>query len=182
MRDIGAVKIPLDLVLAEPGTRVLGVLSGSALVDRWEEGRVEGGLAVELTFTRDKNKVRVRGSISGVAGFTCSRCLEPFSGQLEIAVDRIFSQGADPALAAREWRMDDDVVHVEAGLLEVGPLVVEEVILAAPMVPLCREGCLGLCPACGADRNRGGCDCSGGEKETPFASLGVLLGRGPEGR
>jgi uncharacterized protein len=31
----------------------------------------------------------------------------------------------------------------------------EAIQLAAPIVPLCRPDCLGLCPLCGADRNLG---------------------------
>jgi uncharacterized protein len=31
----------------------------------------------------------------------------------------------------------------------------EAIQLAAPIVPLCRPDCLGLCPVCGTDRNLG---------------------------
>jgi len=33
----------------------------------------------------------------------------------------------------------------------------DAVLLAVPLRPLCREGCLGLCAACGADLNTGAC-------------------------
>jgi uncharacterized protein len=35
----------------------------------------------------------------------------------------------------------------------------EQVILAEPMHPLCREECLGICPVCGRDRNLAPCEC-----------------------
>ena len=35
----------------------------------------------------------------------------------------------------------------------------EDLLLAIPQHFLCREDCLGLCPACGQNLNRGACDC-----------------------
>jgi uncharacterized protein len=39
------------------------------------------------------------------------------------------------------------------------------------MRPLCDEGCRGLCPGCGGNRNRGECDCPEGSRESPFDCL-----------
>jgi len=39
------------------------------------------------------------------------------------------------------------------------PLVHEAVLLAVPMVTLCREDCAGLCPVCGVNRNQETCAC-----------------------
>ena len=37
--------------------------------------------------------------------------------------------------------------------IDLTPLLLEELILATPLAPLCREDCAGLCPVCGEDRN-----------------------------
>jgi uncharacterized protein len=50
----------------------------------------------------------------------------------------------------------------------------EQVILDAPMQPLCREECQGLCPVCGQDRNERRCDCREQEQTSPFAVLATL--------
>jgi uncharacterized protein len=43
--------------------------------------------------------------------------------------------------------------------LDLGAVIETETTLALPMKPLCRESCLGLCPACGVNRNLVACTC-----------------------
>jgi uncharacterized protein len=43
--------------------------------------------------------------------------------------------------------------------IDLGEVVREQLYLALPMKPLCREDCKGLCPVCGANRNRETCTC-----------------------
>ena len=43
--------------------------------------------------------------------------------------------------------------------LDLAPAIREEVLLAVPLYPLCREDCRGLCVTCGADLNEGPCAC-----------------------
>ncbi|HYL27311.1 MAG TPA: DUF177 domain-containing protein, partial [Candidatus Nitrosotalea sp.] len=43
--------------------------------------------------------------------------------------------------------------------LDVADLVQQSVLSALPMGLRCRPDCLGLCPACGANRNTGECSC-----------------------
>ncbi|MEW5758098.1 MAG: DUF177 domain-containing protein [Candidatus Omnitrophota bacterium] len=35
----------------------------------------------------------------------------------------------------------------------------QEIILSYPLKPLCKDGCLGLCPKCGQDLNEKKCNC-----------------------
>jgi ABC-2 type transport system ATP-binding protein len=55
----------------------------------------------------------------------------------------------------------------------------EQFYLALPMKPLCREGCLGLCPQCGADRNTTSCDCQPSWQDPRFAGLKRLVDQPP---
>jgi uncharacterized protein len=58
---------------------------------------------------------------------------------------------------------DDPSVYplaASATHLELGEAVREELALAIPAFPLCREDCAGLCPGCGADLNAGPCGCT----------------------
>jgi uncharacterized protein len=50
----------------------------------------------------------------------------------------------------------------------------ELVALQVPVQPLCRDDCLGLCPSCGADRNREACACVQTPVNQPFAGLAAL--------
>jgi uncharacterized protein len=49
--------------------------------------------------------------------------------------------------------------------------VQEQVVLALPYKPLCRETCRGLCPRCGADLNTETCSCTSEPAASPFAVL-----------
>ena len=47
-------------------------------------------------------------------------------------------------------------------------------MLLLPTHPLCREDCAGLCPRCGADRNRVACGCAAGETDPRWAALAAF--------
>ena len=64
--------------------------------------------------------------------------------------------------------------------IDLRSLLREVVALAIPVQPLCKDECLGLCPRCGADRNRETCDCEAERPASPFAALEAL--RRPRGQ
>ena len=76
---------------------------------------------------------------------------------------------AELELAAK----DLDVVWYGELVVPLDPLIDEQLQLELPMKPLCTEGCLGLCPQCGADRNATPCACAepADDRWTPLRSL-----------
>ena len=52
----------------------------------------------------------------------------------------------------------------------------DEILLALPINPLCKESCRGLCPVCGGNRNVTACDCKTERRRRParFAALGKM--------
>ena len=120
----------LDATLAEP-VRVGGMLQAAGRETYYWHGRIAGVLRGE-----------------------CRRCLTEVLTPFESTVRVVFS--ADPATA------DDPGVYPlghPVTVVDVTTAVREEVGLAAPMLPLCREACAGLCPRCGEDLNQGPCAC-----------------------
>ena len=57
---------------------------------------------------------------------------------------------------------EDFIFPVESGdTIDVTEVVARQhLLLALPIAPRCRDGCLGLCPTCGAERNEGECGCA----------------------
>ena len=55
--------------------------------------------------------------------------------------------------------LGDDVLPLEHGAIDIGPTIRDELLLAVPMSPICREDCAGICPTCGGNRNLTPCDC-----------------------
>lgn len=70
---------------------------------------------------------------------TCGRCLDEFHKVVEL--DAIFNYAVAPT----------DTVDITDD-------VRQEIILAYPMIPVCRPDCKGLCRQCGHNLNRGLCE------------------------
>jgi len=101
------------------------------------------------------------GQVTGTARLRCGRCLKEFT----LALDEPVSLRLVPATQApRDEEMqlsrdDLDVRYYEEPVVDLAELAAEQVQLATPLKPLCREACQGLCPRCGADLNQGFCAC-----------------------
>ena len=109
---------------------------------------------------------------------TCSRCLEPLD--LPLVVDSQFLGSKDPDLVVRGAHslgsQDLDVVFFPESSLDEQALVREQFQLQAPMHPLCREACEGLCPQCGKNWNKGRCGCRLELSKEPSALAKALVG------
>ena len=95
-----------------------------------------------------------RGSFAGSVQSVCRRCLAEFATAVDREVELVFS--ADPDL------QDDPSVYPltePLAQIDLRPAIREELALEIDAFPLCREDCRGLCPRCGADLNRGPCQC-----------------------
>src|SRR5499426_4311603 len=134
-------------------------------------------LDVSLRIERDGSDVFVTGELHAAVSQACSRCLEPSPGEVTAPVDvRLVPR---PATADNvELAPDDlDVDFYDKDEIDVGVLIETETTLALPMKPLCREGCLGLCPVCGGNRNLVQCDCQQRAPDPRLAALKDLAAR-----
>lgn len=98
---------------------------------------------------------RVRGRLRAAVEQECRRCLEPVVSEVNIPLDLQF----DPEIRAEEEAEGLYALDPEAAELDLLPVLREELLLALPDFPVCREDCRGLCPVCGADRNESPCEC-----------------------
>ena len=97
--------------------------------------------------------VTVAGEVTAPWTGVCRRCLEPAEGEVVAEVRELCR---DPGEAAWE---EDEPYPVGHDELDLQPIVRDACILELPLAPLCSDGCLGLCPTCGANRNRDECSC-----------------------
>jgi uncharacterized protein len=109
----------------------------------------------------------------------CYRCLEPLTQPVRGGIQLLFILGAaEPRMAERELGEQDlNLVYLADDEVDLGPFLVEQLQLNVPMKPLCREGCQGLCPTCGADLNAGPCRCPGEEPDPRWKGLEALRER-----
>ena len=90
----------------------------------------------------------------------CDRCLE--DAYLPIKAD--FRYTLLPEVATGEEKIalkteDLDVGYYAGDVIDLTPIIFEQIMLQIPMKVLCRESCQGLCSRCGINLNAGSCDC-----------------------
>jgi uncharacterized protein len=96
----------------------------------------------------------------------CRRCLGPVGGELRVEFRELFT--GSPT--------DGESYPLRADHIDLGPLAREALLLDLPLAPLCADACLGLCPTCGADLNRGACQCATEAVDPRWAALDALRG------
>lgn len=132
--------------------------------DELEDSVVSGVMRVHLQgeVRPHRGGYLLSGSISCSGNLLCSRCLEPVPWQSREELDLEYR---DMAGISREEEVglseeELDVAFLEAPLIDLQDLAVEQVMLAMPMRVVCEESCAGLCPTCGGNRNiEDGCSC-----------------------
>jgi uncharacterized protein len=151
-----------------------------------ESYRVVLPVDLEFDLHKDKTRFRVVGRVATELELACSRCLEPFRLPVDVPLDLRFApvpEGESEAEGAGEDRDisadDTDTSYYHDDMLDLNEMLREQFYLALPMKPLCREGCLGLCPQCGADRNTNPCDCQPGWQDPRFAALKPFVDQPP---
>jgi uncharacterized protein len=117
------------------------------------------------------------GSLTSEVQTTCSRCLAPACVPVEIQLEEEYYPTLDVVTGVRLPEPEDSNTFLidEHHILDLCEAARQQLIIAEPMQPLCRDDCAGLCPTCGRDKNQGPCDCFAGDVDSRWAALGNLL-------
>jgi uncharacterized protein len=160
------MKIPLDDI-----TESAKEISFSERIDELNEiyknGQVRDfrfppSVDVHLVYYRSGQEVFFKGSLEAAIEATCSRCLS--AGQLALDKEFDFVLSPDPSASGRKI---EELRKEELGLsyyttdeINLAPLIREQVMLALPTRPLCKDDCRGLCGGCGVNLNHETCNCT----------------------
>ncbi|MDR7589738.1 MAG: DUF177 domain-containing protein [Armatimonadota bacterium] len=168
------MKVSAEQVRSSPGRR-LRLQLDEPVPSGAEDLPFVGPVRGDVELCAVAGRLRLSARFSTEAELVCGRCLRSFRTELSAVVDEWY----DPDLGPTEE------VPVEDGVL-VMPLTDPEVdvtevarqhlLLAAPLVPLCRPDCAGLCPVCGADRNTSPCGCAPRQADPRWQELQNVLG------
>ncbi len=88
------------------------------------------------------------------------------------------SRSSKPGRRDEEGELKDEDLAVsfyQDDKIDVGLLIREQVYLALPMKPICRDDCQGLCSGCGTNLNSSSCNCAREAVDPGLASLKTLL-------
>lgn len=177
--------------ITREGLSIAGDVTGAELGLTEADACIRGLLAVGLDLRAVDGTVCVTGVVEGTAVRQCVRCLKDFEAPIAFSVRVAYEREIKPApVEARRDdprkrratpvvevdvdEQDDDIYHYAGDHLELAPMLREQLILSAPMHPLCMEECRGLCPHCGKDLNDGPCQCPPEPIAGPFDILRKL--------
>ncbi|MCI0529918.1 MAG: DUF177 domain-containing protein [Nitrospira sp.] len=143
-------------------------------LDLLEEGiGFEGLVHVHLSVSKQREMVFVTGRAQTQLLLECGRCLKKFPCPLNLGIQAEYlSSKSLPTQEEQELKPEEmDVIFYSGDTIQFDDLIREQIILAIPMHPLCTPGCLGLCPRCGQDRNKGDCQCKASDLDPRFSIL-----------
>lgn len=133
----------------------------------WRYGFTQSGespVSGTVSLLRTDKGVFVKGTIYTTFKGACSRCLEPLEQTLPVEIEEEYT------LQPQECGFS-----ISAGReIDLSEAVRQYSLLAAPMKPLCREDCAGLCSRCGRNLNTGSCGCPTVDIDPRLAKLAML--------
>ncbi|MGN0382799.1 MAG: YceD family protein [Eubacterium sp.] len=124
----------------------------------------DGGKA-ELTFTYLGNrKVMLDAYIKATLIIPCDRCLDDVNTDFNIKVSKeIDMNDADED--------SENSVYFDGTVFDTEAFVYDEILVHLPMKVLCKENCAGICNICGANLNKGSCDCKNDELDPRMSKI-----------
>jgi len=149
----GPLSVSLDLMKADDMIAVTGVLEGTAVrqcvrcLNEYDDALV---FSVHVAFAKEGKETKKEARKEPRTGVRQSKT---------VVVGKSHPTPVKSDAEIEEENDGDDRYLYQGDHVELAPMLREHVILAAPMQPLCRENCAGLCARCGKDLNEGPCQC-----------------------
>jgi uncharacterized protein len=142
--------------------------------------RVQAAVHLAFDILKDGAQFHLVGRVRSALALSCGRCLEDIELPVDLPFDLLYLPHAENAGEGEVEVEDDDLTtaYYRDDQVDLGQLVLEQFYLAAPMKPLCRESCRGLCPECGTNLNTGSCACVREWVDPRLESLRGLLDKG----
>jgi uncharacterized protein len=115
---------------------------------------------VDLVYYRSGQELFFHGSLEGMIEGYCSRCLKSYAFPIKKEFGFVLTPEPLPAKNKELSRDELGLSFYRADEIDLFPLIKEQVLLALPIRPLCKESCRGLCLNCGTNLNEEPCRCA----------------------
>jgi uncharacterized protein len=146
--------------------------------------RAAGPVHLDAHFEKVERRVLLDAHGTAALTVPCRRCLTPVAIDLPVDFELTLvpaDEYRDDPLTSKEDRSsptsgsfeaDSAEEEVFAGkVIDLDPLVREQLVLALPAYTVCGEGCKGLCPVCGGNLNERECGCDRRVPDPRWAGL-----------
>jgi uncharacterized protein len=136
---------------------------------------------------RTDRTVLVTADIEAVTHDTCSRCLEPATVNVSVALEEEFTPKNADLMGGQNGRLQDEDGYYDPALLideknflDLGQVLGQALTGAIRIAPLCMDECLGICPICTENRNDILCSCAENSIDPRWKALAGLVDTGAE--
>jgi len=107
-----------------------------------------------------RDNIFFEGNLETVLETQCCRCLEEAYLPLKTEFSYTLLPEAGTVKEEIELKTEDlEVGYYSGEVIDLAPMILEQILLQAPMKILCNESCKGLCSHCGINLNVASCDC-----------------------
>lgn len=171
LEDIGEKGLQLA---GEADADLLALLTERLADDRV---RLAGPVHYRFRIVRAYDMIEIEGGVETEVVLACSRCLGAYTAPLRETFALTFAEELPQVddedgeegveLSAEEM----GIVLLEGDSIDLTEPLLENVLVALPLQPLCSDDCKGLCPHCGIDLNQGSCSCEEPQFDTRFSAL-----------
>ncbi len=127
-----------------------------------------------LRFQKSGLIVEVDGSLAATLTLSCGRCLGQYEQEISETFALTFTPDAKEHDAEEEIELEADelgLILYRDEVLELTDPLQEQLLMAIPISPLCRQECQGLCSECGVNLNVASCSCEKKIFNNKFSAL-----------
>ncbi len=120
--------------------------------------RFAKAVTVAATLEKTGHQMHLRTELQARGRFACDRCLDDFDLSLSAHYQIVYT--TENGVARGKTGEEIQFLSSDTTVLDLGEDVRQYLILAIPQKLLCREDCQGICPVCGANKNKTKCSCA----------------------
>lgn len=121
-----------------------------------------GSIGARIELNSSAIGITANFKVAFKAHLKCLRCLNSFTKDFQTSLYLVYIQGKDPNKDAEKVDLkfsEVERVYLSGNSIDLSIGIREAIVLSIPITLLCHEGCRGLCPVCGINRNTKKCKC-----------------------
>ena len=137
---------------------------------------IKDNLKGEIELKKIGKDIYANINLNTKASFECQCCLKIFSKKLEITNKKYLFYFKKP----HNLKKDEEyyLINMNNMTINLFQPIRQEIILATPYKPVCKENCKGFCPKCTKNLNKSECKCTiDDDNNKPLSCLKNLLNK-----
>lgn len=154
-------------------------VSQSYIIENAILSDVEGLVLTEPVYGKVKlakagHDIWLKAILNTTLQLACIRCLKPVNAPVQVNIEETFvPSNRLPKATESDKKIDIDPATVidETHTLDLTEVLRQELYLNQPLQILCQDNCLGLCPQCGHNLNKGKCSCGNTHIDARWSAL-----------